>query len=704
MTQIIGKTISHYRIIEEVGRGGMGVVYLAEDTKLERKVAIKFLPHNISIHSAERERLKIEAKAAASLNHNNIATIHSIEETDDEIFIVMEHIDGQELKKIINNTPIPVDEALRISQQIADGLAAAHSKGIVHRDIKSSNIMITEDGKVKIMDFGLAKVRGAAQVTKLGTTVGTAAYMSPEQARGEEVDQRTDIWSFGVLLCEMLTGFSPFKGDYENAIIYSILNEEPRFTTKLPLELEQVVLKMLAKDPAQRYQHMEEVLQSFRNIDTQEDKDAPKITENSIAVLPFENISPDKDADYFADGLAEELIVNLTKIRDLRVISRTTALRYKGTNKDIKTIGKGLGTMYVMTGSVRKFQDNLRISVQLINAHIDTQQWAETYKGKLEDVFDIQENVSKQIVDALRIELTPTQKKELEKRATVNHEAFDLYLRAKGFLYKLTKKDVKISIDLFQKAIQVDPHYASAYAGLSEAYMDLYDHFERTENLLTQAQETALKALSMDSSLSDAHATLAQAYLHKDLSEKAYESGKKAIELDPNSFVCYWILGRIYFSNGKNAEALELHKRAAVLNPDFYTAYSDIRMCYEKLGLKEKAKEAVTKALEFYPGYLDIHPDDARAHLFYAMDLVQAEKIDEAKKEAAKALELNPNDSLMQYNAACFYSAMGEKQHAIETLKKAIVSGWQAYQWLKSDPDFDNIRNEPEFIELMKGK
>jgi tetratricopeptide (TPR) repeat protein len=360
--------------------------------------------------------------------------------------------------------------------------------------------------------------------------------------------------------------------------------------------------------------------------------------------------------------------------------------------------------MYVMTGSVRKFQDNLRISVQLINAHIDTQQWAETYKGKLEDVFDIQENVSKQIVDALRIELTPTQKKELEKRATVNHEAFDLYLRAKGFLYKLTKKDVKISIDLFQKAIQVDPHYASAYAGLSEAYMDLYDHFERTENLLTQAQETALKALSMDSSLSDAHATLAQAYLHKDLSEKAYESGKKAIELDPNSFICYWILGRIYFSNRKFAEALELHKRVAVLNPDFYTAYSDIRMCYEKLGLKEKAKEAVIKALEFYPGYLDRHPDDARARLFYAMDLVHAEKTDEAKKEAVKALELNPNDSLMQYNAACFYSAMGEKQSAIETLKKAITSGWKAYVWHKSDPDYDYIRNEPEFIELIKGK
>ena len=701
---MVGKTILHYKIIEELGRGGMGVVYKTEDTKLKRHVAIKFLPKHIAADSEERERFKIEAQAAAALNHPNIATIHAIEEFDDEMFIVMEYIDGQELKNIIKSEIPNPKSAIDYATQIAEGLRAAHEKDIVHRDIKSSNLMITKEGKVKIMDFGLAKVRGSAQITKAGTTLGTIAYMCPEQARGENVDQRSDIWSFGVVLYEILTGQQPFKGDYEQAIIYSIFNEEPPPIKDIPAALEAMVMKMLAKDPAQRYQRMEEVIQNFRNLETQKEKDTSKATENSIAVLPFGNISPDRDADYFADGLAEELIVNLTKIKDLRVIPRTTSIRYKDSEKDIKNIGKELGAAYVMTGSVRKFQDNLRISVQLIDALNDSQQWAETYKGKLEDVFDIQENVSKQVVDALKIQLSPSQEKELEKRATVNPEAFDLYLRAKGFLYKLTKKDVKISIDLFQKAIQVDPHYASAYAGLSEAYMDLYDHFERTENLLSQAQETALKALSMDSSLSDAHATLAQAYLHKGLNEKAYESGKKAVELDPNSFICYWILGRIYFTNGKNAEALKLHKRATVLNPDFYTAYGDIRMCYENLGLKEQVEESVMKALEFYPGYLDRHPDDARAHLFYAMDLAIAEKHEDAKKEAAKALDLNPNDSLMQYNAACFYSRMGEKQHAIETLKKAIVSGWEAYDWLKNDPDFDNIRNEPEFVEILKGK
>jgi TolB-like protein/cytochrome c-type biogenesis protein CcmH/NrfG len=492
--------------------------------------------------------------------------------------------------------------------------------------------------------------------------------------------------------------------DYENATIYSILNEEPSFAIELPLKLEQIARRMLAKDPAQRYQRIEEVLQSFRSIDTQNDKNAPKVTENSIAVLPFENISPDKDADYFADGLAEELIVNLTKVKDLRVIPRTTSMRYKDASKDNKTIGRELGANYVMTGSLRKFQDNLRISVQLINAQNDTQQWAETYKGKLEDVFDIQENVSKQIVDALEIELSPSQKKELERRSTVNPEAFDLYLRAKGFLYRLSKKDIKIAIDLFQKAIDVDSQYASAYAGLSEAYGDLYHHFDRKDTFLSQAVDTGLKALSIDSSLSDAHAALAQAYLHKGLKEKAFESGKRAIELDVNSFIGHWILGRIYFSNKKDAEAIKLYERVATLNPDFYTVYSDLRMCYGRLGLKHKVHETVQKALEFYPGYLAKHPDDARAHLFYAMDLVLAENIEEAKKEAATALDLNPDDPLMQYNAACFYSTMGEKKLAIEALKKAIASGWQAYEWLKNDPDFDSIRNEPEFIELMRGK
>jgi serine/threonine protein kinase/Tfp pilus assembly protein PilF len=706
---MIGKKILHYKILEKLGQGGMGVVYLAEDENLERKVAIKFLPQQISANSEERERFKIEAKAAASLNHPNIATIHAIEDFENQLFIVMEYIDGVELKEKIKSGDIDTDEVIKIATQIAEGMASAHKKGIIHRDIKSSNIMITKEAKAKIMDFGLAKIRGGTELTKVGSTVGTIAYMSPEQARGEELDQQSDIWSFGVVLYEMLINRLPFRGDYDQAIVYSILNEEPEsvFSVKkdIPDRLEKIVKKLLEKDKANRYQNMNDVIKDFNDVLKNDEQPEKRNELKSIIVLPFENISPDQDADYFGEGLAEELIVNLTRLKEIRVVPRTTAIKYKNTTKEVKVIGKEVEAGYVMTGSVRKFQDNLRISVQLIDAFNNTQLWAETYKGKLADVFDIQENVSKQIVDALKIELTPAQKRVLEKKATINAEAFDLCLRAKGFMYRMTKNDVNIAIELFQKAIEIDPDYASAYAGMGEAYSHLFHSYERgNPKILDLAIETSLKAISMDSSLSEAFASLAQAYLHKDSMEKALEAGKKAIELDPNNFIGFWILGRIYYSNKKDVEAIELFDKVTKLNPEFYTAYSDIRMCYDRLGDKIKLNETVQKSLKFYPEYLTRHPDDARAHVFYAMDLATAKQFDKAKSETAKAIELNPTDILMLYNVACFYSVMDEKQMAIETLKKAITAGYKAYDWMERDVDLDNIRNEPEYIELMKGK
>jgi serine/threonine protein kinase len=706
---MIGLTILHYKIIEKLGEGGMGVVYLAEDTKLDRKVAIKFLPQQISSNSEERERFKIEAKAAASLNHPNIATIHAIEEVNNQMFLVMEYIDGIELKEKISNGNIEADEVIRIASQIAEGMSAAHNKGIVHRDIKSSNIMITRDAKAKIMDFGLAKIRGGTELTKVGSTIGTIAYMSPEQARGEELDQQSDIWSFGVVLYEMLCNKLPFKGNYDQAIVYSILNEEPEsvYSIKkdLPDKLVKIVKKLLEKEKTVRYQTMDEVIRDFNDalkMGKQTDKEDKT---KSIIVLPFENISPDQDTDYFGEGLAEELIVNLTRLKEIRVIPRTTAIKYKNTTKDAKLIGKEVEAGYVMTGSVRKFQENLRISVQLIDALNNTQLWAETYKGKLADVFDIQENVSKQIVEALKIELTPAQKKVLEKKKTVNAEAFDLCLRAKGFMYKMTKNDVNIAIELFQKAIEIDPDYAAAYAGMGEGYSHLFHSYERgNPKILDLAIETSLKAISMDASLSEAYASLAQAYLHKESMEKALESGHKAIELDPNNFIGYWILGRIRYSTKKDNEAIDLFEKVIKLNPEFYTAYNDIRMTYERLGNKEKLNETIQRSLKFYPEYLTRHPDDARAHLFYALDLAVAKQFDKAKIEADKAIKLNPTDVLMIYNVACFYSVMDEKKMAIETIGKAIVAGYKAYDWMERDVDLDNIRNEPAFIELMKGK
>jgi serine/threonine protein kinase/Tfp pilus assembly protein PilF len=705
---MVGETILHYKIIKKLGEGGMGVVYKAEDTKLKREVAIKFLPHQISANKEERQRFEIEAQAAAALNHPNIATIYAIEESDKEVFIAMEYIEGTELKDKISKFLPSIEESLNIIEQSAQGLKAAHDKGITHRDIKSSNIMVTESGQIKIMDFGLAKMKGVSHITKFGTTLGTTAYMSPEQARGEHVDYRTDIWSLGVIAFELLTGKTPYEGEFEQAIIYSILNEEPKSVLSLrkdlPLKLDQIIMKMLSKNKEYRYQNISELildLQEFKLKDKQPGKNKGKKT---IAVLPFENISPDKDADYFAEGLADELTANLSKIKEIKLVASTNTMKYKGTDKDIKTLGRELAAGFVMLGSVRKFKDDLRISVKLLDVEQESQLWGENYKGKLEDVFDIQEKVAKEIVDALRVNLSLTEKVVLSKRSTVNADAFDNYLQARDFLYRRTKSNVKIAIQLFQKAIELDSRYAAAYAGLGEAYANFYQNFESKEIWLDKAIEASLKALTFDSTLSEAYSALALTYFYKKSNDDAFVAGKKAIELDPNSYTGHWILGRLYLRTDHYSEAAESFKKVIELNPEFYSAYSDLTIVYERLGEHEKSNEMRGKVLETISKHLIKHPDDARGHLFYAVSLAQKGNSDKARDEAKKALEINPTDPLMHYNASCFYSQMDDKKLAIESLKNAFAAGYQDYEWVKRDSDLENIRQEPEFIELMKGK
>ncbi len=703
---MIGENILHYKIIEKLGEGGMGVVYKAEDTKLKREVAIKFLPRQVLSNAEERQRFEIEAQAAAALNHPNIATIYAIEESGNEVFIVMEYINGTELGNKIKKGLPGVEESIKIIEQVAEGLNAAHQKGIIHRDIKSSNVMITQNNKVKIMDFGLAKVGGTSMITKFGTTMGTTAYMSPEQARGDKVDNRTDIWSLGVLFYEMLTGKFPFKGEFDQAVIYSILNEEPDSVLSvkrdLPSQIDQLIGKMLKKDLDSRYKTANDFLadlKDIKNTKVQKSED-----EKTIAVLPFSNIGEDKETDYFADGLADELIINLSRIKEVKVVSRTNSMRYKGSEKDIRTIGRELGARYILEGSVRKFRDDLRISTQLVDVSKGLQLWGDSYKGKLSDVFDIQESVSKEIAEALRLTLSPSEKIVLEKRQTLNSEAYDLYLRARNYLSRMSKSNVQFAIQLFNKAIDADKRYASAYAGLSEAYAYLYAYFERSENFLEKAIDSGLRALMYDSSLSEAYAALAMAYYNKKLYDDAHNAGQKAIELDPNNFNAYWILGRIYHSMDRDKEAIELFEKVIELNPDFYTAYNDISLCYERIGDTDQYDKILQASLVVYPRYLSQYPDDARAHIFYATMLAKLRKIDEAREAGRKAYELSPNDAVMLYNLACLFSRLEEKETAVDYLKKACEAGYVNFEWIKRDSDFDNIRNEPGYLDLLKGK
>jgi serine/threonine protein kinase/tetratricopeptide (TPR) repeat protein len=707
MNDLIGQTILHYKIIDKLGEGGMGVVYKAEDTKLKRNVAIKFLPNIISKSKEEKIRFENEAQAAASLNHPNIATIHAIEEVDHQIFIVMEYINGPELKEKIDERELTLEESLHIIEQIANGLAAAHHKGIIHRDIKSSNIMLSQSGQAKIMDFGLAKVKGSSQITKIGTTIGTAAYMSPEQALGDKVDHRADIWAMGVIFYEMLSSQQPFKGEFEQAVIYSILNLEPEpissIKPNVPLKIEQITKKLLSKDANLRYQDAAAFLNDIKEFRNKR-LDAKHDNEKTIAVLPFENISPDRETDYFADGLAEELIINLSRIKEVSVVARTTSMQYKGTKKDVPTIGKELGVRYVMEGSVRKFKDDLRISVQFIDVSKGTQLWGETYKGKLEDVFDIQEKVSKEIVDALMLKLSPVEKVELSKRPTLNAEAFDCYLRGRNFLSNRTKSNLDFAILLFQKAVELDSRFAGAFAGLGEAYGTMYRDFDRQESWLDKALDVSLKALMYDPSLSEAYASLGLAYFGKNSLDEALTASKKAVELDPNNINAYWILSRIYHSTDRDIEAVEALEKIVAINSNFFQAYDDLEMYYERLDNHEKYQQTLETVCKVVPEYLRNHPEDAYRRMAYAVTLAKIDRKDEAKTEGDKALDLNPNDPIMMYYGACLYSHLNEKEYAIDLLKRAIENGYQNFEWIKRDPDFGNIRKEPGFLKLIQGK
>jgi serine/threonine protein kinase/Tfp pilus assembly protein PilF len=712
MEVMTGKIISHYKILEKLGEGGMGVVYKAEDTNLKRNVAIKFLPTHLSGSEENKQRFFREARSAAALNHPNILGIYEISEQNNSLFLVMEFVDGVTLKSYINSlgsgTGVPVTQAIDWIEQIAQGLKSAHDMNIIHRDIKTENIMITKDGRLKIMDFGLAKLKGDAGITKTKTSVGTLSYMSPEQAHAIPADHRCDIWSLGVVFYEILTGELPFKAEHEAGLIYLIMNESPpapsTLNRKVPQELDNLVNRMMEKDRENRFNSAGELINELKNLRNESASSAKRTLTKSIAVLPFDNIGAEKENEYFGDGLTEELIVNLSKLKEIDVVSRSTSMQYKDVKKNAKTLGRELNVRYVLEGSVRKFQDNIRVTVQLIDVESDRQIWAEAYKGKLEDVFDIQEQVSKQIVDALLLKLSPKEKEVLSKRPTLNAEAFDYNLRARTYLYRYSKNYIQFAIQFFEKAISLDEKYAEAYAGLAEAYAVKYAYFERKSIWLEKALELSLKAIMYDSSLSEAYAALALAYFYKTSYDEALSAVNKALEIDPKNFFGHWILSRIYSAKDRDRDAIEPLLKVMELNPNFYLVYSDLRMIYERLNETEKFQKLNVKAIQFFSQFMESNPDDSRARILFANNLIIAHEIERAKQEIKVALTLSPDDNVMLYNAACAYARINEKELAIKTLRDIILGGYEDFDWIKRDPDFDNIRSEPEYIELMKGK
>jgi serine/threonine protein kinase/Tfp pilus assembly protein PilF len=677
---MIGKQISHYHIIEQIGAGGMGVVYKAEDTRLKRMVALKFLPPELTGDPEAKQRFTHEAQAASALQHTNVCNIHDIDETSDgQMFIVMDCYEGESLKDKIADQTLTLEEALEITVQVASGLSKAHQKGIIHRDIKPANIFITSDGTVKILDFGLAKLAGRqTKLTKAGSTLGTIAYMSPEQARGEEVDHRTDIWSLGVVFYELVSGKLPFASEYSMAAVYSILNEEPKpltsLTSDIPAELEKIVKKMLAKNPEERYQNFDEMLFDLQTL--QEPLKGISITYlirkflirkrrtavaiaaglfllalmailltiwvprsasiKSIAVLPLENLSGNPDQDYLAAGLHEELIVDLSKLSGFhRVIARASVMRYQKSDKPLSEIAQELGVDALVTGSVVKLSDRVHVTVQLIESATENQLWANRYENQIRDILSIQNEIVTAIAHELKLQLTPEEQTRLATAQQVNPDAYEAYLRGTFQWYGMTAQDFDIALRYFELARAIDPNYPLAYAGIALVWMGRQQNgFVPTSEATPKIKAAATKVLELDSTLADVHRLLADI--------------KAWVDWD-------WYGADISF------------RRAISLNPNDAQAHAYYSHLLQIFGEHEKAMMHIELARQ-------LDPLNTLFQSLQAMDLMYEHRYDDAIALLSEILNKVPDDPIALSTLKSAYHMKGRYKEALEIWKRSFAA------------------------------
>ncbi len=770
-----------YRIVGEIGRGGMGVVYKAEDIKLRRTVALKFLPAQWTADPDARERFVHEAQAASALDHPNICNVHEIEETEDgRIYIAMACYEGESLRDMLKRGPLPPEEALKIAIQAAEGMSAAHAKGIVHRDIKPANMLIAAQGIVKVVDFGLAKLAGQVKLTREGTTLGTVAYMSPEQARGEAVDQRTDIWSLGVVLYEMLAGVLPFAGKVDRTLINAILHREPAPLSKskkeLPAGLENIVFKALRKNPSDRYQQMDEMLTDLqavaeglkplkarsgifrgRILGVKKTYAYPALVGtvvlaalailfvfpkrgqafDSIAVLPLANLSGDPNQDYFSDGVHSDLILELMRIRSVTVINKTSTLGYKGTTKKASEIAADLHVDAVVDGSVRYSGGRVRITVELIDGRTNKNLWAGNFEGANRDTLTLQSEAALAIAKQIRAALTPEEKSALARKRPVKPEALELYLKGKSILDRTatnsvdTSTDLKKSLVFFEQALESDPDFALAHAGTALAY-DLYGSIGSgsSKEMVSRAKEAALKALSLDETIADAHLVLADltCLTYPIDVKRVIEEYRSVLESFPNH-----ALARAWYAINmacggwiENKESIANAEQARKLDPLNYSIGEYLVQIY--YGTREDDKMLIA-AKDLVAG----NPHNPASHAMLAFALLYSAQFAEARAAYEKSIELggSPNpfipifiwsfsgekqksidaieeylrktrtEDIMPMWVATAYSINGNNNKAFEWLEKALTAGTPIAN-VATDRVFDSLRTDPRYKLFLK--
>ncbi len=706
---------TRYRLDRELGRGGMATVFLALDLRHERKVALKVLHPELS-SALGSDRFLREIKLAARLNHPHIVPLFDSGEAGGFLYYVMPVVEGESLRdRLLRDGKIPLEQALNLVRGIASALDYAHRQDIVHRDIKPENVML-QDGEAMVMDFGIAKALSMAAgdtLTQAGMMIGTPAYVSPEQAAGENlIDGRSDQYSLGCVLYEMLSGKKPFTGPTAQAVLSKRFSDPvPSIRAAFPDAtdyMETAMLRALSKEASERYSTTMDFAKALvaSHLST---PDGSPLTQGgtavkSIAVLPFNNMSSDPEGDFFADGIAEEIINALSKIKALKVSSRTSSFTFKGKNEDIREIGRRLQVNTILEGSVRKAGKRLRLTAQLINASDNAQLWADRYDRELEDVFAIQDEIANSIVSALRVVLSDDEKRAIEQVHTPNVEAYGFYLRGRQYFHQHRRKSHEYARQMFERAIELDPEYALAHAGVADCCSFLYQYFDASPGNLRRADAASRRALELAPSLAEAHASRGLAVSLSGRFEEANTEFEMAMRLDPKSFEAAYFYARACVAQGNNEEAAKWFERAIAVRPDDYAALALLATTYQALGRHDESIQTSRRAYDTARKHLELTPDDPRALYMGAMSLSALGETEKAREWNRRALAMDPDDPSVLYNIACAFAVEGQVKEAVLTLNKAIANGFGHWSWIEHDADLDSLRADPEFIALLTRK